>query len=286
MSHIDIIALAIFLLIGTLGILMTIAEVFKPLTSLTLLTKSTGYNFQQHITAHENKKGFSKLTSFQASVLLGSNAMTIFLAVLAFKQSNELAWWALWYWPVMFIWHLIIYKKNTAMWYVQIAWIFLSVSSLLLTNKTISYMNTQETNKQVVQLFYEEGWNKKNFDIVYLTHADNWVHHDKSNPADLEGGPAGNIKRMRELSMAFPDIHFQIDDIIAENDKVVVRFTATGTQQGQFGKIPPTGKKISILGYITHRLENGKIVEDWVVRDTFGLLVQLGVIPVGEKNSE
>ena len=91
MSHIDIIALAIFLLIGTLGILMTIAEVFKPLTSLTLLTKSTGYNFQQHITAHENKKGFSKLTSFQASVLLGSNAMTIFLAVLAFKQSNELA---------------------------------------------------------------------------------------------------------------------------------------------------------------------------------------------------
>ncbi|OGU13236.1 MAG: hypothetical protein A2076_11120 [Geobacteraceae bacterium GWC2_53_11] len=144
-------------------------------------------------------------------------------------------------------------------------------------------MNTQEANKQVVQLFYEEGWNKKNFDIVRQTHADNWVHHDKSNPADLKDGAQGNINRMRELSVAFPDIHFQIDDIVAENDKVVVRFTLTGTQQGQFGKIPPTGKKVNILGYITHRLERGKIVEDWVVRDTFGLLVQLGVIPVGEK---
>lgn len=144
-------------------------------------------------------------------------------------------------------------------------------------------MSQLEANKTTVRHFYEEGWNRKNFGIVDQAHAADWVHHDKSNPNDLEGGPEGNKKRMRELSAAFPDIHFQIEDMVAENDKVAVRFTATGTQTGQFGPIPPTGKKVRMDGFILHQLRDGKIVEDWVVRDTFGLMVQLGVIPMARK---
>jgi steroid delta-isomerase-like uncharacterized protein len=144
-------------------------------------------------------------------------------------------------------------------------------------------MNTIEKNKQVVRRFYEEGWNGRHFEIVHQTHSEKWMHYDNSNPYDIGGGPEGNINRMKEVVQAFPDIRFNIEDMVAEKDKVVVRFVATGTQQGQFGPIPPTGKQIKMLGYITHRLENGKIIEDWVIRDTYGLMVQLGVIQPGGK---
>lgn len=143
-------------------------------------------------------------------------------------------------------------------------------------------MNELENNKQVVIQFYEEGWNARNYNIVYQTHSENWIHHDNSNPNDLSNGPDGNIKRMKELVQAFPDLYFKIEDLVAEKNKVVVRFMATGTHKGQFGPIPPTEKQVKMLGYVTHKLENGKIIEDWVVRDTFGLMIQLGVIQLGK----
>ncbi len=143
-------------------------------------------------------------------------------------------------------------------------------------------MNELENNKRVVNQFYEEGWNGRNYDIVYQTHSENWIHHDNSNPNDLSNGPDGNIKRMKELVQAFPDLHFKIEDLVAEKNKVVVRFMATGTHKGQFGPILPTEKQVKMLRYIMHKLENGKIIEDWVVRDTFGLMIQLGVIQPGK----
>ena len=149
--------------------------------------------------------------------------------------------------------------------------------------KVENVMDTLEKNKQVVRQFYEDGWNNRNFEIVHQTHSEKWVHHDNSNPDDLGGGPEGNIERMKELVQAFPDLHFNIQDIVAEKGKVVIRFLATGTHKGQLGPIPPTEKQVKMLDYITHRLEDGKIIEDWVVRDTYGLMIQLGVIQPGKK---
>ena len=149
--------------------------------------------------------------------------------------------------------------------------------------KVENVKDTLEKNKQVVRQFYEDGWNNRNFEIVHQTHSEKWVHHDNSNPDDLGGGPEGNIERMKELVQAFPDLHFNIQDIVAEKGKVVIRFLATGTHKGQLGPIPPTEKQVKMLGYITHRLEDGKIIEDWVVRDTYGLMIQLGVIQPGKK---
>ncbi|MBL0270183.1 MAG: ester cyclase [Chitinophagaceae bacterium] len=146
-------------------------------------------------------------------------------------------------------------------------------------------MNTLEKNKQIVRQFYEDGWNNRNFEIVRQTHAENWSHHDNSNPNDIGGGPEGNINRMKELVQSFPDLKFTIEEMVAEDDKVVIRFAASGTQKGQFGPLPPTDKQVKMLGYITHRIENGQIIEDWVVRDTYGLMMQLGVINTG-KNRE
>ena len=78
---------------------------------------------------------------------------------------------------------------------------------------------------------------------------------------------------------AFPDLHFTVEDLIAEGDKVVARLTVRGTQQGAFMGIPPTGKHVTVTGIDINRLAGGKSVEHWLNMDTLGLLQQLGVIP-------
>ena len=78
---------------------------------------------------------------------------------------------------------------------------------------------------------------------------------------------------------AFPDLHFTIEDQIAEGDRVVTRFTARGTHQGAFIGIPPTGKQGVVTGTGIDRFANGKIVEAWFNSDDLGLLQQLGVVP-------
>ena len=79
---------------------------------------------------------------------------------------------------------------------------------------------------------------------------------------------------------AFPDISFSVEDLIAEGDKVVSRFTARGTHQGEteeFG--PPTGRQLEQEGITIHRIEDGKIVEEWSQYDNLSILQQLGLAP-------
>jgi steroid delta-isomerase-like uncharacterized protein len=79
---------------------------------------------------------------------------------------------------------------------------------------------------------------------------------------------------------AFPDVTFSIEDLIAEGDKVVSRFTARGTHQGEteeFG--PPTGRQLEQEGITIHRIEDGKIVEEWSQYDNLSILQQLGLAP-------
>lgn len=78
---------------------------------------------------------------------------------------------------------------------------------------------------------------------------------------------------------AFPDTHFTFDDIVAEGDKVVIRFTWTGTHKGEFQGIPPTNKKITIWGITIVRIVGGKTAEEWEMMDIMGFMQQLGVIP-------
>jgi steroid delta-isomerase-like uncharacterized protein len=79
---------------------------------------------------------------------------------------------------------------------------------------------------------------------------------------------------------AFPDLHWTIEDAVAEGNKVVLRLTARGTHRGAFQGIPPTGKQVTVTGIIISRLADGKIAEEWANRDVLGLLQQLGVVPV------
>jgi predicted ester cyclase len=82
---------------------------------------------------------------------------------------------------------------------------------------------------------------------------------------------------------AFPDMHWTIDDMIVEGDKVAVRYTWSGTHKGEFMGIPPTNKKVKIWQMSIHRIVGGKLVESWALFDNLSVMQQLGIIPKREK---
>ena len=108
--------------------------------------------------------------------------------------------------------------------------------------------------------------------------ADNFVEHEVT--PGLEQTKDGVKKFFLMQISAFPDLHFTIDDLVAEGDKVAWRFNSTGTQKGDFMGIPPTGNVGNVTGQVLFRLENNRIVEGWVNIDALGLMQQLGVIPM------
>ena len=85
---------------------------------------------------------------------------------------------------------------------------------------------------------------------------------------------------------AFPDLRLTIDDLIAEGDKVVARWTAQGTNTGELMDMPPTGKESKVTGISILRISRGKVVEQRANWDTMGMLQQLGVVPAPGEGAE
>ena len=101
-----------------------------------------------------------------------------------------------------------------------------------------------------------------------------------NNPAPGEQSGREGLKGFAAyLRSAFPDIHFHLQDQVAEEDKVVTRWTVTGTQRGEFAGIPATGKAVSFEAINVHRVANGQVQEGWLSWDALGMMQQLGVIP-------
>ena len=139
-----------------------------------------------------------------------------------------------------------------------------------------------ETNKTVSRRFFDEVWNKGNLavldEIIVKDHVD-------SGPGAISGlpsGPEGSKQFVTAYRNAFPDVHFTIDEQIAEGDKVVTRWTAQGTHQGELSGLPATGKSSTVTGIVVSRIANGKIAESWGIFDEFGMMQQLGAIPMPE----
>jgi steroid delta-isomerase-like uncharacterized protein len=133
-----------------------------------------------------------------------------------------------------------------------------------------------EENKAIVRQYLEEVWNRKNLDAVDRFIASDLVQHVRNVSPGREG-----IKKFFELIYAsFPDARFTIEDMLAEGDKVMWRFTIQATHLGPFRGIPPTGKPITLTGMAVTRIRDGQMVENWNETDDLGLLQQLGVIPM------
>ena len=139
-----------------------------------------------------------------------------------------------------------------------------------------------ETNKTVARRFLEEVWNKGNLAVLNEITAKDHVNSGPGTLPGLPAGPEGAKQLVTVYRNAFPDVHFTIDEQIAEGDKVVTRWTARGTHKGELLGIPATGKSSTVTGIGVDRIVNGKIVESWGIFDQFGMMQQLGVIPTPE----
>ena len=134
-----------------------------------------------------------------------------------------------------------------------------------------------EENKTVVRRIIEEHWNNKDDTIVGELFASDV---SLNTPDGVLTGLEGASSLLQAYSTAFPDFHNTTDDLFAEGNKVVFRWTFTGTNQGPFGDTAATGKQVSVPGCIgIFRLDGGKVNQGHLCWDKHALLRQLGGIP-------
>jgi steroid delta-isomerase-like uncharacterized protein len=135
---------------------------------------------------------------------------------------------------------------------------------------------TQETNIQSQQAF-GDAVNAGEFDRLDGLVAANSVDHDPA-PGQV-AGPEGYKSFFGELRTAFPDMHIEVENLVANDSDVAFAYTLTGTNDGPFQGNDPTGKAISVRGMQISRFEGGKLVERWGSSDELGILSQLGLKP-------
>jgi steroid delta-isomerase-like uncharacterized protein len=131
-------------------------------------------------------------------------------------------------------------------------------------------------NKDVVTRFVEEIWKNGNVDAVDTLFTEDSILHDPTE--DVCGREAFKMYNARYLA-AFPDLQYDIQDMIAEDDKVVFRARMRGTHEGEFMGFDPTGQRFDAEGIIIARLEDGMIAERWASYDALGMMRQLGILP-------
>ena len=112
-----------------------------------------------------------------------------------------------------------------------------------------------EANKAFVQRYIEEVWNKGNIAVLDELYEANF------NSGGY-GGVAGLKAAITSYRTSFPDLHFTLEEAIAEEDKIAYRWTARGTHQGAYEGIAPTGKPITVTGITILRLADGNVIED------------------------
>ena len=134
-----------------------------------------------------------------------------------------------------------------------------------------------ETNKAIVRRLEEQVWNKHRLDLFEEFYTEDTILHAASFPS--RSGLQAVKEDVAMMLNVYPDIQVAEEDMIAEGDEVVLRWTMRGTHQGELLGIPPTGKQITNAGISIYRLVNGKIAEEWFWPDNLNSFQQMGVIP-------
>lgn len=137
---------------------------------------------------------------------------------------------------------------------------------------------SEADNKSIIRRFIQEGLNKLDANLIDEVYSTDYVGHDPDRPAprtiaDLKQAMSG------VLGKVFADPQYSIERLVAEDDLVAWHWTFRATHQGEIMGIPASGKQITFGGINIFRLENGKVAEDWVYRDTVGMMRQLGALP-------
>jgi steroid delta-isomerase-like uncharacterized protein len=138
-----------------------------------------------------------------------------------------------------------------------------------------------EDNKVIAHRIFEEVGSQGNFAVIDEAISPNFVYRTSAFPEFH--GPGGFKEFFTEHRKTFPDLHYTVEDVVAEGDKVVARWTASGTHTGDMMGIAPTGKLVKAPGITIFRFAHGHIVEGRTVWDALALLQQLGVVPAPEQ---
>jgi steroid delta-isomerase-like uncharacterized protein len=145
---------------------------------------------------------------------------------------------------------------------------------MLRLSTTLAFVAASE-NKALVRTFYEEAWGQGKLDVIDDLFAQNYVRHDL-RPAQALPGPEGMKRLTADFRAAFSDLQFDVEIVIAEDELVAARWTASGTHTGRWGAVEPTGRTARFSGVNIFRFENGKVSELWNHRDDLGLMEQVG----------
>jgi len=133
-----------------------------------------------------------------------------------------------------------------------------------------------QSNREAVRRFIEDVLNQGDVEAAGRFFWDDMVEQE---PLPGQGpGLAGLKDVLRGLRTAFPDMHWTVQEQIAEGDKVLTRFEWSGTQRGAFLGVPATGRPVKVWGMVIDRFEGGKIKDTRIIMDLLGLMMQLGAI--------
>jgi steroid delta-isomerase-like uncharacterized protein len=133
------------------------------------------------------------------------------------------------------------------------------------------------TNEALVLRWYDEFANGGKLALADELFAPDHVQYAPGLPLP-DSGPAEQRQGLLELRTAFPDARFTVEDVVAEADRVVVRWTFRGTHRGEFWDLASTGERVAVVGTTVYRLADGRIAESWLTWDGLGLLLQLGAV--------
>ena len=138
-------------------------------------------------------------------------------------------------------------------------------------------MSTEE-NRALVRRFVKEVFNQGDFDALEEIVTPDYVHHDPTT-GEFGSGVEGFKQLLGYYRKAFPNLEIELDDQIGAEDKVVDRWTGSGTHQGELMGVAPTGRHVTASGISIHRISEGKIAETWNNYDALGMLRQIGAVP-------
>jgi steroid delta-isomerase-like uncharacterized protein len=137
----------------------------------------------------------------------------------------------------------------------------------------MSITQTPEKNKETIRTLYEDFLNTRKLELLSQIIADDYV--------GIYGqtGPAAFAETIQGLLQGFPDIQWKIEDLVAEGERVVVRWTWQGTHKNPFRGFPASHKQVSDKAIAIYQFKEGKIIHAWIETDRLGLLQQIGAVP-------
>ncbi len=179
----------------------------------------------------------------------------------------------------------------------RMAWQLVAILALLFSgcntlsqkeqSMTTANQSTAEQNKAFVRQVMEGGVNKGDINYLRGVMTPDYARHSQATTDMPEiRGRDQMIVFFEATFGAFPDWHEEINLMLAEDDKVAYITTGTGTHKGAWGNLPITGKKVEIISFIVHRIEDGKIAETWTGWDNLAFLSQVGLFPPPQAEGE